>query len=55
MDGTRLDLNAAQIIASNGRLHQQMIETVAATRPEAERRHVQMLREERTAARGDED
>jgi myo-inositol-1(or 4)-monophosphatase len=48
MDGTRLDLNAAQIIASNGRLHEQMIETLAAVRPEAERRHAEMLREEQS-------
>jgi len=45
MDGTMLDISAAQIVASNGRLHQQMIETIAAIRPEAERRHVEMLRE----------
>jgi len=49
MDGTMLDINAAQIIASNGRLHQQMIETLAAVRPEAERRHAEMLREDQAA------
>jgi myo-inositol-1(or 4)-monophosphatase len=46
MDGTMLDISAAQIVASNGRLHQQMIETLAAIRPEAERRHAEMLHEE---------
>jgi myo-inositol-1(or 4)-monophosphatase len=46
MDGTMLDVGGAQIIASNGRLHQQMIETLAAIRPEAERRHAQMVRED---------
>jgi myo-inositol-1(or 4)-monophosphatase len=47
MDGTKLDISAAQIIASNGRLHRQMVETLAAVRPEAERRHAEMLREDR--------
>lgn len=46
MDGSALDLSGGNIIASNGRLHQQMIETIAETRPEAERRHAEMLREE---------
>ena len=45
MDGAPLDLVGAQIIASNGRVHQEMIETIAAARPEAERRHAEMLRE----------
>jgi len=49
MDGTKLDTSAAQIIASNGRLHQQMVETLAAIRPEAERRHAEMLREDQAA------
>jgi myo-inositol-1(or 4)-monophosphatase len=49
MDGTTLDISAAQIIASNGRLHQQMVETLAAIRPEAERRHAEMLRQDRAA------
>jgi len=51
MDGSRLDLSGAQIIASNGRLHRQMIETIGAARPEAERRHRAMLVE--AQARGD--
>jgi len=45
MDGSTLDLAGAQIVASNGRLHQEIIERLAATRPEAERRHAEMLRE----------
>jgi myo-inositol-1(or 4)-monophosphatase len=46
MDGSTLNIGAAQIIASNGRLHQQMVETIAAVRPQAERRHTEMQREE---------
>jgi myo-inositol-1(or 4)-monophosphatase len=49
MDGARLDISAAQIIASNSKLHRQMVETLAAIRPEAERRHAEMLREEQAA------
>lgn len=49
MDGSMLDLSGAQIVASNGRLHEQMIATLAAIRPEAERRHAEMLREEQSA------
>ena len=45
MDGSRLDIAAANIIASNGRLHQRMVETLTYARPEADRRHAQMLRE----------
>ena len=45
MDGSALELTGAQIIASNGRLHQEMIEIISAARPEAERRHAAMLRE----------
>ena len=46
MDGTPLDLNGGNIVASNGRLHAEMLRTIAETRPEAERRHAEMLREE---------
>ena len=46
IDGTELDLAGAQIVASNGRIHQPMLEAMAAIRPEAERRHAAMLREE---------
>jgi myo-inositol-1(or 4)-monophosphatase len=45
MDGSRLDIAAANIVASNGRLHQPIIETLNYARPEAERRHAEMLRE----------
>ena len=45
MDGSRLDIAAANIVASNGRLHQRMIETLTYARPEADRRHAEMLRE----------
>jgi myo-inositol-1(or 4)-monophosphatase len=55
MDGTKLNINAAQIIASNGRLHQQMVETLAAIRPEAERRHAEMLREDRAVQNASHD
>jgi myo-inositol-1(or 4)-monophosphatase len=47
MDGSALDLEGANILASNGKLHQQMIEVIAEARPEAERRHAAMLAEER--------
>src|SRR5215469_3527077 len=55
LDGTMLDISAAQIVASNGRLHQQMVETLAAIRPEAERRHAEMLREDQAAKNADHD
>jgi myo-inositol-1(or 4)-monophosphatase len=45
MDGSRLDIAAANIVASNGRLHQPIIETLNYARPEAERRHAEMLLE----------
>lgn len=45
LDGTSLDLTAGQILATNGRLHQSMLDTIAATRPEAERRQTEMERE----------
>ncbi|MGH7934395.1 MAG: inositol monophosphatase family protein [Candidatus Binataceae bacterium] len=55
MDGSPLDLGGAQIIATNNRLHQAMIDAIAAARPEAERRHAAMLQEDaaRTAAHHD--
>jgi myo-inositol-1(or 4)-monophosphatase len=55
IDGTKLDISAAQIIASNGRLHRQMVETLAAIRPEAERRHAEMLREDQAAENASHD
>ncbi|MGA2409234.1 MAG: inositol monophosphatase family protein [Candidatus Binataceae bacterium] len=44
MDGSRLDLAGAQLIASNGRLHEQIMGVLDSARPEAERRHAEMLR-----------
>jgi hypothetical protein len=55
MDASALDISTAQIIASNGRLHQQMIETIAAIRPQAERRHAWMLLEDETLRSADQD
>ncbi|MBV8770860.1 MAG: inositol monophosphatase [Deltaproteobacteria bacterium] len=49
VDGTMFDLRAAQIVASNGHLHQEMIETLAAIGPEAERRQAEMSGEEQAA------
>ncbi|MGH7841905.1 MAG: inositol monophosphatase family protein [Candidatus Binataceae bacterium] len=49
MDGTPLDLAAGQILATNRRLHSAMLETIAATRLEAERRHAAMLVEDAAA------
>jgi myo-inositol-1(or 4)-monophosphatase len=49
MEGSLLDLTAGRIVASNGRLHQAMLETIRATLPEAERRHAEMLREAKRA------
>ncbi len=46
MDGTPLDLTAGNILATNGRIHDEMMEVIRATRPEAERRHQEMLRAE---------
>jgi myo-inositol-1(or 4)-monophosphatase len=41
MDGSDLDLNAANIVASNSRIHDELIEALASARPEAERRHAE--------------
>jgi myo-inositol-1(or 4)-monophosphatase len=46
MDGSDLDLNAANIVASNSRIHDELIEALASARPEAERRHAEMMREQ---------
>ncbi|HKV55068.1 MAG TPA: inositol monophosphatase family protein [Candidatus Binataceae bacterium] len=45
MDGSLLDSAGGQIIASNGRLHEQIIETIATTRPEAELRQAEIAHE----------
>jgi hypothetical protein len=50
MDGTELDLGGANIVATNGRLHDELVETIAQTRPEADRRHAEMLRETKASA-----
>jgi myo-inositol-1(or 4)-monophosphatase len=50
MDGTRLDLAGAQILASNGKLHREMERVLREIRPEAERRHLEMLRAEGEAS-----
>src|SRR5271156_5599357 len=42
MDGSALDLAGAQLVASNGRLHEQIIDVLDCTRPEAERRHAEI-------------
>jgi myo-inositol-1(or 4)-monophosphatase len=52
MDGTLLDLGAGNIVASNRQVHREMLEVIAATRPEAERRHAEMLREDASAQAG---
>jgi myo-inositol-1(or 4)-monophosphatase len=49
MDGAPLDLVAGQIVASNGRIHEPVLETIRLTIPEAEQRHTEMLREEAKA------
>ena len=49
MDGSALDLAGAQIVASNGHLHEQVLRVIAQTRPEAMRRHEDMLREDAAA------
>jgi myo-inositol-1(or 4)-monophosphatase len=49
MDGSDLDLNAANIVASNSRIHDELIEVLASARPEAERRHAEMMREQAPA------
>jgi myo-inositol-1(or 4)-monophosphatase len=46
MDGTPLELAGAQILASNGKLHREMEQVLREIRPEAERRHLEMLRSE---------
>ncbi len=50
MDGSALDIHGANIVATNLRVHSQMTATIEETRPEAERRHAEMLRESHAAA-----
>jgi myo-inositol-1(or 4)-monophosphatase len=50
MDGTSLDLAGGQMIASNGRIHQELAEVLRDTYPEAERRHLEQLRDDKLRA-----
>ncbi len=50
MDGTALDIHGGNIVATNRRIHAQMVTTIEEARPEAERRHAEMLRESHAAA-----
>jgi myo-inositol-1(or 4)-monophosphatase len=50
MDASELDLTAANVVASNGKLHDQIVEALAQARPEADRRHAEMLRETKASA-----
>ena len=50
MDGSPLDLAGANILATNGRLHEELSAVIVGTRPEAERRHAEMLRETKVSA-----
>ena len=45
MDGSALDLHGGNLLASNGRIHQEMAEGIATARPFAEHRHAEMQRE----------
>lgn len=46
MDGSPLDLAGARILASNGRIQDEMMQVLRETWPEAERRHAAMTRGE---------
>jgi myo-inositol-1(or 4)-monophosphatase len=50
MDGSELDVAAANILATNARLHDELVEAIAQARPEADRRHAEMLREIKASA-----
>jgi myo-inositol-1(or 4)-monophosphatase len=50
MDASELDLGGANIVATNGRLHDELVEAIAQARPEADRRHAEMLRETKASA-----
>jgi len=43
IDGSDLDLSAANIVASNSRIHDELIDALASARPEADRRHAEMM------------
>ena len=42
MDGSRLDLNGGNLVATNRRLHDEMLDVIAETRPEAQRRQAEI-------------
>jgi len=46
MDGTPLDIAGAQILATNKLIHREMAKVLRDVRPEAERRHLEMLQAE---------
>jgi len=46
MDGTPLDLAGAQILATNSRIHREMAQVLREIRPEAERRHLEQIRDD---------
>jgi myo-inositol-1(or 4)-monophosphatase len=50
MDGSELDLPGANIVASNGLLHKELLDAIAQTRPEADRRQAETLRETKASA-----
>ena len=50
MDASELELSGANIVATNGRLHAELVEAIAQARPEADRRHAEMLRETKASA-----
>jgi myo-inositol-1(or 4)-monophosphatase len=50
IDGSELDLAGANILATNGRLHDEMRDVLAQARPEADRRQAEMLRETKASA-----
>jgi myo-inositol-1(or 4)-monophosphatase len=45
MDGSALDIDGANIVASNGKIRRAMLETIAEARPLADNRHAAMERE----------
>jgi myo-inositol-1(or 4)-monophosphatase len=50
LDGSELDLNGQNVVASNSRIHDELIEVLASARPEADRRHAEMIRETKASA-----
>ena len=50
MDGSALDLSGANILATNRLIHDEMIEALSEIRPEADRRHAEMLSADKQSA-----